>query len=51
MKVIKLFPEYMIESIPELKDAIEEGKRRGYRVNEYFIIEPEDEAMLMGDIE
>ena len=47
MKTIKLFTDEQIENNPVIKDAIDYGWKRGYNVNEWFVLEPEDYESLL----
>jgi len=47
MKTIELFPNEFIEKCPELKQAIEDCWKKGYDVNHWIMLEPDDYKILM----
>ena len=47
MKAIKIFTEEQIKNNPEIKKAIDYGWSKGYDVNTWFMIEPDDYLALL----
>ena len=47
MKNVQLFSDEFIKKCPELKKAIEYGFKKGYDVNHWIMLEPNDYDLLM----
>ena len=50
MKKIQIFSDEMVKLMPELKEAIDEGWKRGYDVNHWIILEENDYKLLLEDV-